>query len=145
MAFLLDLPTKDSVEICAAINIWITLAGTNHIVFYMDNILTIQRLRDLGWNETTVGCGAERDINVQCGLMARQVHYALKYIGATIINKSIGATLLYGIAVEILVTYSPWESGQIVVALSQSESPECTIIVGDKTISGHVTPNIFWT
>ena len=99
------------------------------------DLLSREQLVGLGWSETTVGCAAERDINVQGGLVARRIQYSLKHIGATTINKSMGATLPYGIAAEILETYSPWESGQIVVVLNRSESSSRTIIVGDQTFA----------
>ena len=86
----------------------------------------------MGWKEAIVGCAAERDVNCQGGLVARRLQYSLKHIGATSINKSQGATLRYGIAVEISEQYSPWESGQIVVSLSRLETSKYTIIVGEK-------------
>ena len=58
------------------------------------------------------------------------MQYSLKHIGATTINKSMGATLPHGIAVEISKKYSPWEAGQVVVVLSRSLAPELTVIVG---------------
>ena len=64
------------------------------------------------------------------GMRARRMQYLLKHIGATTINKSMGLTLPYGIAVEISKKYSPWEAGQVVVLLSRSLSPILTVIVG---------------
>eukprot|EP00957_Ditylum_brightwellii_P192837 14682699-Ditylum_brightwellii.AAC.1 len=65
-----------------------------------------------------IGCAAERDVNVCSGLVDQHVQYSLNHIDATTINKAQGATLPYGIAVEIARKYSPWESGQIVVSAS---------------------------
>ena len=96
----------------------------------------------MGWNETAVGCASERDVNVRGGLVARRMQYALKHIGATTINKSMGSTLPYGIATEISKQYSPWEKGQIVVVLSRSLSPELTVIVGDA--DGTFAINKMW-
>ena len=135
MAFLLDLPAEDAVENHTAIKIWVAPAATDHVAFDVDDLPSRERLVALGWSETTLGCAAERDINVRGGLVARRVQYSLKHIGATTINKSMGATLPYGIAAEILEKYAPWESGQIVVVLSRSESPSRTIIVGDQAFA----------
>ena len=135
MAFLLDLPEAETVQNHAAIKIWMAPAATGHIVFDMNNLPRRQDLINIGWVETTVGCAVEREINVCGGLVARRLQYSLKHIGATTINKSMGQTLPYGIAVKITKEYSSWESGQIVMALSRSESPEQTIIVGNKTFA----------
>ena len=120
MAFLLDLPSEISVRNRDAITIWVAPAATSHVTFDINNLPTRQQLIDLHWTETTVGCAVERDVNVRGGLVARRSQFALKHIGATTINKSMGATLPYGIAAEISEEYSPWEGGQVVVVLSRS-------------------------
>ena len=132
LAFILDLPSAETVANHGAINIWIAPPATSHMLIERDQLPTRQQLQDRGWTETTVGCAAERDVNVRGGLVARRVQYSLKHIGATTINKSQGATLPYGIAVEISEKYSPWESGQIVVSLSRSETAKMTVIVGER-------------
>ena len=53
-----------------------------------------------------------------------------------------GSTLSRGVAVEIPKTYSPWEGGQIVVALSRAMSPDLTVIVGDA--DGTFAINEMW-
>ena len=63
---------------------------------------------------------------------AKRLQYLLRHIGATTINKSQGETLPLGLAVEITKQYSPWEKGQIVVALSRTKTSSLTIIVGER-------------
>ena len=79
-----------------------------------------------GWRETTVGIVAEREVNVRGGLVAKRHQYALKHIGATTIDKSQGATLPNGLAVEITSDYSPWDAGQIGVILSRAHTLSTT-------------------
>ena len=74
-------------------------------------------------------------MNVCGGLVSWHVQYSLKHIGAITINKLQGATLPYGIAVEISEQYAPWESGQISVSLSRSETSSLTVIVGDRAFA----------
>ena len=59
----------------------------------------------------------------------------LKHIGAITINKAQGETLPLGIAVEITEQYSPWEKGQIVVALSRTTTSKMTVIVGEQSFA----------
>ena len=129
---MLELPSETEVSDFAGIKLWIAPPATNHITFNRNDLPTRQDMEYLGWKETSIGCAAERDVNVRGGLVARRMQYSLKHIGATTINKSQGATLPYGIVVEISKEYSPWESGQIVVSLSRSETSDYTIIVGEK-------------
>ena len=65
-------------------------------------------------------------------MQAKRMQYSLKHIGATTINKSQGATLSLGLAVEITKEYAPWEKGQIVVCLSRTTMSANTIIVGER-------------
>ena len=81
---------------------------------------TRDRLSHLGWRETTIGVAAEREVNARGGLVAKRLQYALKHISATTIDKSQGATLPYGLAVEISRKYALWETGHVVVLLSRS-------------------------
>ena len=141
-AFMLELPTDDAVANFRSVNVWIAPVGGNHVTFSLEDLPTRATLSELGWNETAVGCASERDVNVRGGLVARRMQYALKHIGATTINKSMGSTLPYGIATEISKQYSPWEKGQIVVVLSRSLSPELTVIVGDA--DGTFAINKMW-
>ena len=129
-AFLLELPSSNDVKNYTAIKIWIAPPAASHTIFDMDNLPTKEELTNAGYSETTVGCAPERDVNVIGGMRARRMQYSLKHIGATTINKSMGSTLSYGIAVEISKKYSPWEAGQVVVLLSRSLSPILTVIVG---------------
>ena len=94
---------------------------------------TRQQLLDDNWKEVRIGCAPERLVSVRGGLQAKRLQYALKHIGAVTINKSQGATLPAGLAIEITREYSPWESGQIVVSLSRTQIGSKTVIVGDKT------------
>ena len=128
-ALLLELPSDDVVSNFRSVNVWVAPVGGNHNTFTLDNLPTPEALAELGWVQTPVGCAPERDVNVRGGMVARRMQYALKHIGATTINKSMGSTLPYGIATEISKQYSPWEKGQIVVALSRSLSPDLTVIV----------------
>ena len=108
-AFMLDLPPDDAVANFRSVNVWIAPVGGNNTMFPRDTLPSRDALVRLGWAEVTVGCAPERDINVRGGLVARRIQYALKHIGATTINKSMGSTLPYGIATEISKKYSPWE------------------------------------
>ena len=85
-----------------------------------------------GWEEVKIGCAPERLVQARGGVQAKRRQYALKHIGAITINKSQGATLPLGLAVEMSRQYSPWEKGQIVVLLSRTTSGDRTVIVGDK-------------
>lgn len=96
--FLLDLPIEDVVENHQSINMWVTPVATNHVEFDMDNLPPRQQVIALNWIKTTVRCAVERDVNVRGGFVARRSQYALRHIGATTVNKSMGANLLYGIA-----------------------------------------------
>lgn len=135
LALLIDLPSEEDVNSKHEIKMWIAPPATGQISFDRRQLPSRAYLESLGWKEVFVGCTPERDVNVRGGLVGRRFQYSLKHIGATTINKSQGATLPYGIAVEISEDYSPWESGQIVVAISRTESSAYTIIVGEENFA----------
>ena len=135
LAFMLDIPSQESVDRFEAIKMWIAPAGTHYISFERDNIPSRASLLDLGWNEVQIGCAAERIIVARGGLQAKRLQYSLKHIGAITINKSQGETLPLGLAVEITKKYSPWQKGQIVVLLSRTTTARNTLIVGNKNFA----------
>jgi hypothetical protein len=106
LAFMLDLPSQEDVASQNGIKLWIAPPATSHVTFDHLNLPRREQLEELGWNEVTIGCAPARDEQVRGGLVARRIQYSLKHIGATTINKSQGATLPYGIAVEITKKYS---------------------------------------
>ena len=57
------------------------------------------------------------------------MQYALKHQGALTINKPQGCTI-HNVAVKISPVSSPWDSGQVIVALSRTRRARDTIIVG---------------
>ena len=124
---MLDLSHEDS--------IFIALSSTNNVGFDNKHRPTRQKLNQSGWRETTVGIAPEREVIVRGGLVAKRHQYTLKHIGATTIEKSQGATLPNGLALEITSDYSPWDAGQIVVILSRAHTASQTIIVGSKTFA----------
>ena len=107
-ALLLQLPTDDVVRNFSSVAVWVAPVAGGQFTFDMTNPPTPEEMRALGWTEVKVGCAPERDVNVRGGLVARRTQYALKHIGATTINKSMGSTLPHGIATEITPQYSPW-------------------------------------
>lgn len=121
---MLDLPTKEDVEIHDGIKLWIAPAVSTKVVFDFHWLPT-----RLNWSS---GCAPAQDVNVHGGWVAKQIQYSLKHIRASIINKSQGATLPYGITVEISEQNCPWESHQIVVSTSRAEILSLTVIMGSK-------------
>ena len=132
LAFMLDLPSQESVDRFDSIPLWIPPAGTQFIDFNQQNLPTHDDLRRLGWSEVLIGCAPERLVMARGGLQAKRLQYSLKHIGAITINKSQGETLPLGLAVEVTEEYSPWEKGQIVVLLSRTTTAKMTVIVGGK-------------
>lgn len=132
LAFMRELPSQETIDHFNAIPLWIAPPGTDHIPFDHNNIPSREYLISKGWKEVHIGVSPERLILVRGGFQAKRLQYSLKHIGAITINKSQGATLPLGIAVEITRQYSPWEKGQIVVLLSRTTTSSQTIIVGDK-------------
>ena len=132
LAFMLELPTQDIVDSFDSILLWIAPPGTQYIEFDRYNLPSRNDLIENSWVEVRIGCAPERLIAARYGIQAKRLQYSLKHIGATTINKAQGTTLPLGLAVEISEEYSPWESGQIVVALSRTTSARMTIIVGEK-------------
>lgn len=132
LAFMLDLPSTDAVGRYDAILLWIAPAGVTEVDFNHNNLPTRARLLADGWKETKVGVAPERFVSVRGGIHAKRLQFSLKHIGATTINKSQGATLPSGIAVEFTEEYSPWERGQVVVLTSRTTTGPLTVIVGEK-------------
>ncbi|MDB4430362.1 GIY-YIG nuclease family protein [bacterium] len=135
LAFMLDLPSRDDVINFNSIAMWIAPGGLQHIEYDQNNMPTRQQLLDAEWKEVRIGCASERLVSVRGGLQAKRLQYALKHIGAVTINKSQGATLPAGLAVEITEEYSPWESGQIVVLSSRTTIGSRTLVVGNKNFA----------
>ena len=135
LAYMLDLPSQDSVDQFNAIPLWIAPPGTHNVLFNHQNIPSREELTSAGWNEVNIGIAPERIILARGGFQAKRIQYSLKHIGATTINKSQGATLPLGIAIEITEEYCPWEKGQIVVCLSRTTTAANTVIVGEKTFA----------
>lgn len=72
-------------------------------------------------------------------LLADFVELRLTYIMCHQVNKQMGCTILMDVALEITVAHSPWESGQVVVALSRTKF--CNQIIPlSATIQLNVTP-----
>ena len=132
LAYLIDLPSQDTVTHFDSISLWIAPPGHHNIIFENNNVPSRERLLQLTWNEVLVGVTPERVIPARGGLQAKRLQYSLKHIGATTINKSQGETLPQGLAIEITEQYSPWEKGQIVVVLSRTVTARLTVIVGNK-------------
>ena len=132
LAFMMDLPSQETIDKFDSIPLWIAPPGTQHIEFDRDNLPSRNELIENAWVEVRIGCAPERLIPARYGIQAKRLQYSLKHIGATTINKAQGATLPLGLAVEISEEYSPWESGQIVVALSRTTSARMTIVVGER-------------
>ena len=135
LALMLDLPSRDIVEQFHAIPLWIAPPGTHAVQFNHLNVPSREDLQSMCWNEVNIGIAPERIILAKGGFQAKRIQYSLKHIGATTINKSQGATLPLGIAIEITRDYCPWEKGQIVVCLSRTTTAAITIIVGDKSFA----------
>ena len=135
LAFMLDLPTEDAVNSFDAIPLWIAPPGTKHIEFDRNNVPSRNDLIEAAWVEVRIGCAPEKLIAARYGIQAKRLQYSLKHIGATTINKAQGTTLPLGLAVEISEDYSPWESRQIVVALSRTTSARMTIVVGERNFA----------
>ena len=135
LAYMLDLPSQESVNQFNAIPLWIAPPGIHTVLFNHQNIPSREELTSAGWNEVNIGISPERIILARGGFQAKRVQYSLKHIGATTINKSQGATLPLGIAIEITEEYCPWEKGQIVVCLSRTTTAAKTVIVGEKTFA----------
>ena len=132
LAFMVDLPSQENVDRFEAISLWIAPPGTQFIQFHHHNIPDIDELNEKGWHQVSIGVTPEKIINARGGLQAKRLQYSLKHIGAITINKSQGETLPMGIAVKVTKQYSPWEKGQIVVALSRTTNSKMTIIVGEE-------------
>ena len=132
-AYMLDLPSVELVLRFGSIAIWIAPAATIHLEF--DQTPSREYFIEQGWSEVYINTAQERLVSFRGGVQAKRLQYALKHIGAITINKSQGATLPFGIAIEISEEYSPWEKAQIVVATSRSNVAPKTIIVGDKTFA----------
>lgn len=66
-------------------------------------------------------------------LLADFVELRLTYIMCHQVNKQMGCTILMDVALEITVAHSPWESGQVVVALSRTKFCNQITIVSDYT------------
>ena len=88
MAFLIDLPYQQTVDRFVAIPLWIAPPGTQIIQFDYHNILTIDKLKEKGWNEVSVGVTPVKIVNARGGLQAKILQYSLKHIGAIKLNKS---------------------------------------------------------
>ena len=99
LAFMLELPTENSVKRFDAIPLWISPAGTQNVNFDRLDLPSKQTLRMLRWNEILIGCAPTRIISVRGGLQAMRLQYSLKHIGAITINKSQGETMPLGLAV----------------------------------------------
>ena len=132
LAYMLDLPSQELVNNFNAIPLWIAPPGIHTVVFNHQNIPSREELTSAGWNEVNIGIAPERIILGRGGFHVKRVQYSLKHIGAITINKSQGATLPLGIAIEITKEYCPWEKGQIVVSLSRTTTARKTVIVGEK-------------
>ena len=135
LAFMLELPSQDAVDRFNAIPLWIAPPATHHINFDRNNMPSREELNAANWVEVRIGCTPERLVPARYGIQAKRLQYSLKHIGAITINKAQGATLPLGLAVEISEEFSPWEVGQIVVALSRSMTSDKTIIVGERKFS----------
>lgn len=131
-ALMNKIPLNETVERYDAIQLWISPSGTQVIPYNFNNVPTDSLLENNGWNNVYIGVAPERIISTRGGMHAKRLQYSLKHIGATTINKCQGETLPLGLAVEITKEYSPWEKGQIVVAMSRTKTAELTIIVGEK-------------
>ena len=135
LAFMVNLPPQQLIDRYDAIPLWIAPPGTQHFDFDQNNIPSEDELKEKGWNEVVIGISPEKNVSARGGIHAKRLQYSLKHIGAITINKSQGETLPLGIAVEITQQYSPWEKGQIVVALSRTTNSRMTVIVGEKSFA----------
>lgn len=127
-----DLPSVETINRKDPIPMLIAPPGTQTCLVDYNNIPSKQSLLDNGWKEVFIGTAAQQEVNATFGLKAIRSQYALRHIGAITVNKAQGQTLIGGLAVEITRECSPWEKGQIVVALSRTTCSEKTIIVGEK-------------
>jgi hypothetical protein len=132
LAYMLVIQTEDVIDKYASIPLWIAPPGTHYVHFNHHTIPTRENLLTLGWVEVNIGISPERIVVARGSMQAKRMQYSLKHIGATTINKSQGATLPLGLAVEITKEYVPWEKGQIVVCLSCTTMSANTIIVGER-------------
>ena len=135
LGFMIDLPSQQTIDRFDAISLWIAPPGTQYIEYDHNNIPSVEELKEKGWNEVNIGVAPEKIINARGGIQAKRLQYSLKHIGAITINKAQGETLPMGIAVEITEQYSPWEKGQIVVALSRTRTSKMTFIVGEQSFA----------
>ena len=113
---------------------WIAPAGTTDLDLssFPDGRPTPDNLKELEWVNVKIGCAPEQ-IVVGCGsrIHAKRRQYALKHRSALTINKAQRYTK-NNVAVEISPKSSPWESGQVIVALSRTRGAHDTIIVGQS-------------
>ncbi len=134
LALLLKLPPEQTVEHYHPITMWIAPAGTTDLdlLSFTDGRPTPDNLKELEWVNVKIGCAPEQ-IVVSCGghTHAKRRQYAMKHRGALTINKAQGYTI-NNVAVEISPKSSPWESGQVIVALSRTRHACDTIIVGQS-------------
>mmetsp|Transcript_28417 Transcript_28417/g.59223 ORF Transcript_28417/g.59223 Transcript_28417/m.59223 type:complete len:556 (+) Transcript_28417:675-2342(+) len=135
LAFLLELPPKADVTQFQSIPIWIAPPGNQQIQFDRHQLPTQEELVKAGWSEVSMGTALARIVPARYSIQARRKQYLLKHIGTITINKAQGTTLSLGIAIKITKEYSSWESGQIVVSLSQSTTLGMTIIVGERSFA----------
>jgi predicted GIY-YIG superfamily endonuclease len=131
LVFMLELPSEDTVARFNAINVWLPPPGTECIEYDRHNMPSRDELVARHWTEVKVGVAPERLVPVK-GMHAKRLQYTLNAVGATTINKSMGATLPLGLAVEITEQYAPWEKEQVVVLTSRTPTAKLTVIVGRK-------------
>ena len=143
LALMLDLPPSHIVESFLPITMWIAPAGTTDFDFtsFPNGHPSSDQLKDLEWLEVKIGCAPEQIVVLCGGSQAKRMQYALKHRGALTINKSQGYTI-HNVAVEISPVSSPWESGQVIVALSRTRRARDTIIVGQDI---NWVKNKLWT
>ena len=88
LAFMLDLPSQDTVNHFDAIPLWITPPGTYNIEFDCNNIPSRDDLIEASWLEVRIGCSPEKLVPARYGIQTKRLQYLLKHIDATTINKA---------------------------------------------------------
>ena len=68
LAFMLDIPSQDTVDQFDYIPLWIAPAGTQIIDINQQNLPTRHQLTTSGWNEVLIGCAPERVVLGRGGL-----------------------------------------------------------------------------
>lgn len=73
LAYMLDLPSQESINQFNEIPLWIVPPGIHTVLFNYQNIPPREKLTSAGWNEVSIGIASKRIVLARGGFQAKRI------------------------------------------------------------------------